>query len=175
MRPIAEALVRSKLSRHDPFLNLLQWAGEPADTPIYARRITGSDVVGGPRHVLMFQGIVDRYILPPIANALTISLGLDLAGTALDVGHPELGAFRSANDVLAYGGAKAITLPASGNRQAGDFAATTVVTQHAEDGVEDGHEVMFQRDEPKAQYRCFLSTFAAGDVPVVPAPNGTCP
>ena len=37
-----------------------------------------------PKHVLMMQGIVDHYILPPIANSISLSLGLDQAGEALD-------------------------------------------------------------------------------------------
>ena len=37
-----------------------------------------------PRNVLMEQGIVDHYIMPPIANATSLSLGLDLLGTPLD-------------------------------------------------------------------------------------------
>jgi hypothetical protein len=40
--------------------------------------------------------------------------------------------------------------------------------QHAEDGVEDGHEVMFQLDAPKHQYQCFLDSWLTG-TPSVPA------
>ena len=45
----------------------------------------------------------------------------------------------------------------------GGGASTAVVVQHAEDGVEDGHEAVFQREEPKHQYRCFLAGLAKGD------------
>ena len=64
---------------HDPAVNLLQWAGESADPPVYGRQVLHEDPVRA-RHVLMFQGIVDTYILPPIANSTSLSLGLDLAG-----------------------------------------------------------------------------------------------
>ncbi|MCA9644641.1 MAG: hypothetical protein KC492_28320, partial [Myxococcales bacterium] len=44
----------------DPALSLFQWAGEPADPPIYGRRIVHEPPSGyAPRHVLMQQGIVD--------------------------------------------------------------------------------------------------------------------
>jgi hypothetical protein len=46
-----------------------------------------------------------------------------------------------------------------------------VVTQHAEGGVEDGHEVVFQTPGPKRQYRCFLDAVASGRAPVVVAPE----
>ena len=42
-----------------------------------------------------------------------------------------------------------------------------MVVQHAEDGVEDGHEAAFQTEPPKQQYRCFLQSFAKG-TPRVP-------
>jgi hypothetical protein len=71
------------LSPLDPMLSLFQWATESSDPPVYGKLIT-SDPVGGPRNVLMMQGIVDHYIMPPIANATSLSLGLDLAGPELD-------------------------------------------------------------------------------------------
>jgi hypothetical protein len=46
------------------------------------------------------------------------------------------------------------------------------VVQHPSDGVEDGHEVVFQTDPPKREYRCFLQTWASGAKPVVPTPGG---
>ena len=44
-----------------------------------------------------------------------------------------------------------------------------VVVQHLEDGVQDGHEVMFQLEAAKAQYEHFLATARTG-VPWVRAP-----
>ena len=66
-------------------------------------------------------------------------------------------------------GRSAVALPASGNVSVGRAQVTAVVVQHPEDGVEDGHEVVFQTEPPKHQYRCFLASFAAGRTPVVPA------
>ena len=124
------------------------------------------------RHVLMLQGIVDTYILPPIANATSLSFGLDLAGPALDSQSPELTHFAPLEARLQFSGRQSIELPASGNVEGN---TTAVVLQHPEDGVEDGHEVIFQTEVPKAQYRCFLSTLAAGEVPKVPEEGASCP
>ncbi|MBI4954866.1 MAG: hypothetical protein HY908_22785 [Myxococcales bacterium] len=173
VKPLLEVLVGyakigRKLARHDALLSILQWAGEPADPPLYARAVVAEPAAGtAPRHVLMIQGIVDTYILPPIANATSLSLGLDLAGEALDASSPELADFRSLGELLRYSGGAAIALPASGNRVVGAHAATAVVRQHLEDGVEDGHEVMYQTAAPKHEYRCLLRSFAAGETPVV--------
>ena len=167
VRPIAETLLgvagRWELHEHDPVLMLLQWAGESADPPAYGRLVV-REPIGAPRHVLMMQGIVDTYILPPIANATSLSFGLDLAGPALDETEPRLEAFAPLRDHLALAGREAISLPASANYEA---SVTAVVTQHPEDGIEDGHEVVFQTEPPKRQYRCFLETLAAGEAPTV--------
>ena len=50
-----------------------------------------------------------------------------------------------------------------------------MIVQHDEDGVEDGHEVVFQRPEPRAQYRCFLETLGGDATPIVVARDGACP
>lgn len=36
------------------------------------------------------------------------------------------------------------------------------VIQHAADGIEDGHEVMYQTPEARAEARCFLRSLAQG-------------
>ncbi len=170
VRPLAEILLnylthQRQLHDHDPVLTLLQWAGEPADPPLFARAITRE--TDTPRHVLMLQGIVDTYILPPIANSMSLSLRLDLAGESLDAAHAELSEFRPLEELLVHSGAAQIALPASGN-----FAGTTaVVIHHAEGPIEDGHEVMFQTEPPKHQYRCFLDSLRTG-TPTVPVGGG---
>jgi pimeloyl-ACP methyl ester carboxylesterase len=162
VRPLAEALLGfgergRRLEEADAVLQLLQWASEPADPPPYARR-AAADV-----EVLMVQGIVDTYILPPMANAMSVSWGLDLAGPALDADEPRLAGMRPLGDVLAFGGGEAVALPASGR----------VVVQVAEDGVEDGHEALFQTDVGHRAYRCFLEggvVPATSDDPLAPCP-----
>ena len=180
VRPFLEILlgygkIGRTLGEHDPMLSILQWAGEPADPPLYARPLVSEPPAGvSPRHVLMLQGIVDTYILPPIANATSLSLGLDLAGDELDTTAPELAAFAPLGDLLALVGRGRVALPVTGNVA----GATAVVVQHAEDGVEDGHEIMFQTEAPKHEYRCFLASYAAGGAPTVIAGAGAlepCP
>jgi hypothetical protein len=133
-----------ELTEHDPVVSLLQWAVEPADPPVYASSVA--------QPVLMLQGIVDTYILPPMANALSLALALDLAGEPLDATNPELASFTPLEPLLVHSGGARVPLPASGS----------VVVQHPEDGIENGHEVVFQTEAPKRQYRCFLATLSRG-------------
>jgi len=155
VRPLAQTILGYadfELTAGDPVLSLLQWAGETADPQIYGRRIL-DEPVGAPRRVLMVQGIVDHYILPSIANATSLAMGLDLAGPALDEGASELAEFTPLATLLPLAGRAHVGLPMSGNRE----GVTAVVVQHASDGIEDGHEVLFQKQAPRRQVRCFLS------------------
>jgi hypothetical protein len=168
VRPLAEILLNYNMDQralvaHDPALSLVQWAAEPSDPQVYATR---------GRHILMVQGIVDHYILPSIANSTSLSHGLDLAGPALDTQNGELASLMQTplSSVLSLAGRSTIALPAQGNAA----GSTAVVVQHASDGIQDGHEVIFQLDAPKAQYRCFLATWLTG-TPRVPASGSACP
>jgi hypothetical protein len=176
VRPVAELLLgytdaHRTLTRHDPVLTLFQWALEAADPATYARRVISEPDAAAPaRHVLMIQGIVDHYIMPRIANTTSASLGLDLGGDALDESAPELASTPKAFTVLQLAGHGHVALPARGNHRGADGSQlTAVLTQHPEDGIEDGHEVLFQTEPPKRQVRCFLSTFAGGVPTVVEA------
>jgi hypothetical protein len=156
------------LAEDDPVLSFFQWAEEPADPLVYARALVAEPPVGqSARHVLMEQGIVDHYILPDIANALSLPLTLDLAEPPLDATSSELQSLGTTplEAVLPYSGRSLLPLPISANHG----SVTAAVVQHPSDGIEDGHEVVFQTDPPKREYRCFLQTWAAGQAPVVPA------
>jgi hypothetical protein len=181
VKPLAELILGypardRELTEFDPVLSLVQWASEPADPPVYNLLLAGRP--GGGPHVLMLQGIVDTYIPPPVANASSLSLGLDLAGESLDAQNPELRRLRPLEDLLRFSGRGKIDFPVAGNLTGpGLEPRTAVVVQHPEDGVEDGHEVVFQTDPPKFQIRCFLKSFAGG-FPWVPRPgdpDGVCP
>ncbi len=166
VRPIAEAVLgydEGELTAADPALALLQWSGESADPPPHAWGL-GHEPGDGP-HVLMVQGVVDTYILPPISNATSLSLGLDLAGDPLDADHPALQAFRPFEVVAGLVGSAVIPVPASGNHSSG---RTAVTVQWPEDGIEDGHEALFQTDPPRHQARCFLSSWLQHGTPTVP-------
>jgi hypothetical protein len=165
------------VTEQDPVLTLLQWAVEPGDPLVYTRSIVQEPLDGAPpRPVLMEQGIVDHYIMPPIANATSLSLGLDFAGTPLDASSAELIAdgTPTLESVLRYSGRRQLMPPVAGNWAPG---LTAVVIQHPSDGIEDGHEMVFQTSEPKREYRCFLQTWVAGQTPLLPAPgdiDGPC-
>ena len=168
VRPVLEAMLGFserglQIERGDPVLSLVQWAGEPADPPPYGRL---ARLRAAPPHALIVQGIVDTYILPTIASATHLSLGLELGGVALDATSPELSAFPTYASLLDITGGVVRPLPAKGNQD----GVTAIVVQHPEDGIEDGHEAFFQQEGPKIQYRHFLETWAAGAAPVVPEP-----
>ncbi len=170
------------LTIYDPLLSMFQWSCESADPPVYSHRITWDAEDGPPRNVLMMQGIVDHYIMPPIADAESLSLGLDLAGPELDNTPPEIAGLAPVGPLLPLVGRSAIALPASANVSASQgtktgVKITAVLTQSPADGIEDGHEVVFQTDPPKHQYGCFLKSLLAG-TPTVPGPGAAldpCP
>lgn len=169
-RPIAASLLGledpASVDRLHPALTLLQWAGEAADPPTYLPDLgPRADGTRALPHVLMLQGVVDRYIPPEVANATSLSFGLDLAGPALDA--PAVPDQRSVADVLPLAGGTALPLPAGGNRDGG--TRTAIVVQHPEDGVEGGHEAAYQQPAAYQQVRCFLEAIADDAVPTVPA------
>ena len=165
--PLAEALVGvSALTAFDPAVSLVEWAVEPGDSTVYAAQAKRA-------HVLMLQGFVDHYIPPPVANAVSLPMRLDLAGAALDQAIPETATLENLVPLLPLSGAKQIPFPAQGNAASG---LTRVVVQNHGDSVEDGHETMFQTVGPKTQYRCFLHTWLSAAAPIVVAPSSTsCP
>ena len=164
-----------ELTPYDPALSLFQWALETADPPVYGHAVTRDGV---PRDVLMFQGIVDHYILPDIANATTLSIGLDLAGTELDQSPQEPAGQTPVTTLLPLAGLSAISLPATRNLTLADAGASTgVLVQANGDAIEDGHEVVFQTDGPKHQYQCFLASTLTGtpSVPAADSADAGCP
>jgi hypothetical protein len=172
---IAALLRVFELRADDPVMTLAQWALEPADPQVYGASII-HEPPGDPRHVLISQGMVDNYILPRIANAQNLSMGLDLAGSELDTeDDPRLANQLALGPLLPLVGRAAVPLPATGNVGG---TVTAVVVQRPEDGLEDGHEVMFQTDAPKHAYQCFLASWIASGTPTVPvdaARDAPCP
>lgn len=173
VRPLAEQLlgyaaIGRELRPADPALTLLQWAGEAADPQSY-----GAAIAAHPRNILMIEGIVDTYILPPIANTTALTLRLDLASPAYDETDPRLAAFVPLRAEMTDDMTQ-LAAPVTGNRG----AHTAVIVQAPGDELEDGHEAMFQTPGPKHQYRCFLATLAAAGTPTLVAPGAewdACP
>ncbi len=165
VRPLAELLLGyfnygRALTNHDPVLTLVQWAVEPSDAQVYAPLLTQG---AAPPAVLMIEGVVDTYNPPRIANAVSLALALDQGLPERDTHdatllpeHTPLG------EVIHFAGRQQLELPLSNNRG----GVTAVVVQHLEDGLQDGHEVFFQLDAAKRQYRCFLSSFLTGEARV---------
>lgn len=159
VRPLAEAMlgypsVGASLDVFDPVLGLLQWAGEGADPPVFHEQLVDRDV-------LMVQGIVDHYILPPIANSLSVALELTLAGSALDATVDEVAHH---TPFLDASGGQSVQFPTTGR----------VLVQHPEDGVEDGHEVFYQLPDAHHQLQCFLATRLTGAAVVVEGAGAAC-
>ena len=174
--PVAEALLGYTgaglaLDARDPVLSLIQWAAEPADPMLYAHKLVREPIAGAsPKQILMFQGIVDHYIMLPMANSLSLPLGVDLAGPAVDETAPEIAALPHILDVLPLSGRSQIALPATENFALADGGTVTaVLVQEPGDGIDDGHEVVFQTEAPKHQYRCYLQSWAETGVAKVPA------
>lgn len=153
----------------DPMLALLQWAGEEADAQVYAPLMIATPAIGAPRHVLMFQGLEDTYIPPPIANALTLSLEIDVGGTIRDREWSAREGWLPIESLLPLTGRSVIPLPATANLD----GTTAVVVQLEEDGIQDGHEVMWQRSDAREMVRCFLIGLAGG-TPTVVDPASPC-
>jgi hypothetical protein len=175
VRPLAEALlgytaIDRTLGMHDPSLTLLQWAGESADPQAYGHLARPN------RNILMIEGIVDTYILPPIAQGTSLALRLDLAGPPAPYDtDPRLADFVPLTDLLPLAGLVQADTPVRDNRN----GHTAVVVQAPGDLIEDGHEAAFQTPGPKHQYRCFLESLARTGVPTVVTPSAdewaSCP
>jgi hypothetical protein len=178
VKPFVEAFLNypvGTLKEDDPILSLIQFIAEPSDSQIYERAVVQEPPPGfTARQVLMLQGIVDNYIRPRIANASSLALGLDLAGPELDMNNPAYTSVDTPIGTLLWAsGRHAITLAASANFASRPAAVTAIVTQDPGDGIEDGHEMVFQTEPPKNQYRCFLKSFAATGLPSVPPASAT--
>jgi hypothetical protein len=140
LRPFAEVLVgywpHGHLHEHDPMLSLLQWAGEPADPMVYGSALRD-------RRILVFQGADDTYIPPPVSNPLTLGLGLSLLGAPLDEPIAAARGWRTAEADLAFTDAR---------------SSARVLRQYLSDGIEDGHEILFQLPDARRDLRCFLAS-----------------
>ncbi len=135
LRPVVSLLFgygpHRETFEHDPMLSLMAWAGEPADPLLYAPLVRDRDR-------LVFQGVRDTYIPPPIANPTALALGLEPEGPAL-VTAADRGAARD----LALSPSQA-------------SPTVRALVQLPEDGIEDGHEVFFQQPAARARLVRFL-------------------
>lgn len=154
VRAAAEMLLRypaGTLRVDNPSLSILEWAMEAADVAPYGRHVSRN----APRNVLMMQGIVDTYIPPPVAQAASLSFGLDLAGPARD---SSLTRFTSLAALLPLNNRARVDGLITNNRG----GRTMVVRQYLGDAIEDGHEAVFQTLPPRRDLACFLGSWLRG-------------
>lgn len=153
-----------KLDPHHPFITVFQNAVGPSDNtnylPYVLRRTKPGQAVP---HVLVIQGQRDLQVPVNLQRALTLSLGIDLVG-------PETG--KSIGEqlypVLKYGALRHVPGGLAGNRMTADGSPRTAVTvRHPEDGILEGHYVVFQQARAKEQLVKFVRDVSNGEVPFV--------
>jgi len=123
-----------------------------------------------PPHMLVIEGHEDLQVTVGLQRALVAALGVDMVGpdvTEIPPGVP-VGPEGQIIQRIELAGGRQLEPPVSGNRMVeGAGARTAVVVRYPEDGIQEGHYVAFQREEPKHQYGCFLEDLARGRVPVI--------
>ena len=153
-----------KLDPHHPFITVFQNAVGPSDNTNYLPYVLRRTKAGQPvPHVLVIQGQRDLQVPVNLQRALTLSLGLDLVG-------PETGKSKQEQlyPVLRYGALRHVPEGLAGNRMAADGSARTAVTvRHPEDGILEGHYVIFQQARAKEQLVKFVRDVSHGEVPFV--------
>jgi len=132
-------------------------------------------------HVFVIEGHIDLQVTVRLQRALVAALGVDFAGEdvfEIPPGVPIGEDGRIVQTVLLAGGEQ-LDYPVAGNFEVpAQGAKTAVVVRYPEDGIQEGHNVVFQREEPKHQIGCFLEDIAAGRTPQIiegTAENGPCP
>jgi hypothetical protein len=144
-----------------PFFLLAQLLIAPAEPAHYNQRLILRPLPGNEsKHVYYTNGIYDDYFPPQFGPIMGISMDLDMVGETIDPHLPE---------GLALLGRTPLDYPllgVSGNRLSeGGVAVTGTAVQFLEDGIKDGHYVVFQLEEAKYQYGCFLETYQREGMP----------
>jgi len=120
--------------------------------------------------MLVIEGEEDLQVTIGLQRALVAALGVDMVGpdvTEKPPGVPVGPEGQIIQRILLAGG-KQLDPPVSGNVVVeGQGPRTAAVVRYPEDGIMEGHYVVFQREEPKHQYGCFLEDLARGRVPVI--------
>ncbi len=152
------------LDKFHPFIDVFEFAAGAADNTLYTRHILKSPWPGaGAAHVLVVEGEPDDQVPTGLQRALVRSIGVDLVGD--DVG------VRSTQRLLPglhAIGRDALPGPVSGNVDVpGVGRRTGVVVRYGEDGLLDGHSVLFQRDDARRVFVDFVAAVVAGQIPVV--------
>ena len=156
------------LDKFHPFIDVFEFAAAAADNTLYTRHILREPWPGhGAPHVLVVEGQPDAQVPTGLQRALVRSVGVDLVGD--DVGKRSIDRLLPGLHAI---GRAALAGPAFGNVVV-DFGGgvtskrTGVVVRYAEDGLLDGHSVLFQREDTRRVFVDFVGSVVAGEVPRV--------
>lgn len=153
-----------RLDRFHPMIMAFDLACGPADNTHYLRHLVREPLEGQRApHVLVVEGHDDLQVGTNLQRALALAIGVDFVGD--DPGPaPE----HQVVPVLPWGGLARLSYPAGANRRRPDGSPlTALMVRYAEDGITEGHHVVFQLERPRAQLRDFLQAVAAGEAPTV--------
>lgn len=160
------------LDRFHPFIDMFETGVAAADNTLFTRHILKHPRAGHTApHVLVLEGQPDAQVPTGLQRALVRSVGVDFVGD--DVGHRSID--RLLPGVHAVGKA-ALPSPVTNNVVVvgadgrGQGRRTGVVVRFAEDGLLDGHSVIFQRDDTRAVFVEFVDAVAHDRAPVVTLP-----
>ncbi|MDP2340567.1 MAG: hypothetical protein Q8O67_06400 [Deltaproteobacteria bacterium] len=150
--------------RFHPFIDVFEFAAAAADNTLYTRHILRDPWPGhGAPHVLVIEGQPDAQVPTNLQRALVRSVGVDFVGT--DVGVRSIDRLLPGLHAI---GREALAGPVVGNVDVkGRGRRTGVVVRYAEDGLLDGHSVLFQRDDARRVFIDFVGAVVAGEVPVI--------
>lgn len=169
------------LDRFHPFISLFQAAVGPADNthftpylvrrppPVFAEHPALVESWKTP-HVLIIEGEADLQVPTHLQRALVLSVGADLVGD--DVG--------TSADVrllpaLRFGKLRTRTSAKNNLLTANGVERTVAALRYREDGILEGHYVVFQRPDATRQLTAFAKAVARGQTPIVHPPPRDVP
>ena len=145
-------ILNEDASDNHPLLNLLQQFIDPVDPLNYGRLVFRSPLeTATPTHTFQTYGLGDTYTPDRTQEVLGAAMGIQLAEPP----------------VREVSGVRGVTLPASGNRRAGEYDITAVMVQYEPEEGEDGHFVAFGNADARRQIAEFLGTAVTEGVPTV--------
>ena len=145
-------VLQESTSEYHPVLNLIQMYFEGADPLNYARSvISHRPEEASTPSLFQTYGIGDSYTPDRTIEALSTAFGV-----------------HQLTPVISEYGRPTVDPPVSGNIAAG--TATAAVGQYAPPEGRDGHFVIFDNQDARAQLLGFLESLAADAIPTIPAP-----
>lgn len=148
-----------------PFLMLLQWLLGEVDTVTNLANLTHNPGKPPP-HIIGFSGYNDYLLADTVQRPFFMALGSDLLGEDIATSDK-----RSFLPHITLSGARQLAYPAVNNTSFAEYGPrTNVVMRYRGNNpvlLYNGHEVLFQSDEIKHQYGCFLEQLSDGVDPLV--------